>query len=164
LLYAASGFVECHRVATPLSRVIYKSRYVFIHMCIGCSNHISLLSFSQQTGNCALYCSLYMLITGSIGWQGTSNSSMQFVTNRNPEEHRPVLFLPSTTVEIFCRCKLADEMQPMLCMIRFIAEVEMILLPSTTTLLYTYVVCCAQFITIDIRSVDQHDALRSFPY
>ena len=84
LLYAVSGFVECHRVATPLSRVIYKNRYVFIRMCICCSNHISLLSFSQQTGNCALYCSLYnMLITGSISWQGKSNSSMQFVTNRN---------------------------------------------------------------------------------
>jgi hypothetical protein len=37
------------------------------------------------------------------------------------------------------RCKLTDEMQPLLCMVRFIAEVEMILLPSTTTLLYTYV-------------------------
>ena len=128
----------------PLSRVIYKSRYVFIHMCIGCSNHISLLSFSQQTGNCALYCSLYMLITGSIGWQGTSNSSMQFVTNRNrgaPTE-RVVLAINhgSNILQFDIRCKLADEMQPMLCMIRFIAEVEMILLPSTTNLLYTYVV------------------------
>ena len=144
MLYAVSGFVECHRVATPLSRVIYKSRYVFIHVSIGCSNHISLLSFPQQTGNCALYCSLYMLITGSIGWQGTSTSSMQFVTNRNrgaPTE-RVVLAINHgrNILQFDIRRKLADEMQPMLCMIRFIAEVEMILLPSTTTLLYTYVV------------------------
>ena len=138
MLYAVSGFVECHRVATPLSRVIYKSRYVFIHMCIGCSNHISLLSFSQQTGNCALYCSLYMLITGSIGWQGTSNSSMQFVTNRNrgaPTE-RVVLAINHgrNILQFDIRCKLADEMQPMLCMIRL----DDIITPSTTTLLYTY--------------------------
>jgi hypothetical protein len=117
---------------------------MFIHMCIGCSNHISLLSFSQQAGNCALYCSLYMLITGSIGWQGTSNSSMQFVTNRNrgARTERVVLAINHGRNILQCdiRCKLADEMQPMLCMIRFIAEVEMILLPSTTTLLYTYVV------------------------
>ena len=114
LLYAVSGFVECHRVATPLSRVIYKSRYLFIHMCIGCSNHISLLSFPQQTGNCALCFSLYMLTTGSISWQGTSNSSMQFVTNRNrgaPTE-RVVLTINHgrNILQFDIRCKLADEM------------------------------------------------------
>ena len=78
---------------------------------------------------------------------------MQFVTNRNrgaPTE-RVVLAINHSRyiLQFDIRCKLVDEMQPMLCMIRFIAEVEMILLPSTTTLLYTYDVV-PQYITIDI--------------
>jgi hypothetical protein len=91
-----------------------------------------------------------------FGWQGTSISSMQFVANRNrgaPTEHVVLAINHGSNILQFdIRCKLADEMQPMLCMIRFIAEVEMILLPSTTTLLYTsyYYVVHSTSITIDI--------------
>ena len=116
---------------------------MFIHnICISCSNHLCILSFSQQTVNYALNSFLFMLIAGSIGWQGRSNSSMHFIASRKPRATTGRVDLAvnhgRNILQFVVRCKSKVSRQDATDALydSFYSEVEMIIL-SSTTLLYT---------------------------
>ena len=70
-------------------------------------------------------CWLLDLLVGKVHPTLLCNSS-QIATEEHPERVVLAINHGRNILQFDIRCKLAEEMQPMLCMIRFIAEVEMI--------------------------------------